>query len=216
MFINIKPVNYFVLLLLITACSSKPYVIKQTDIVVPASNEIYVVGHDWHTGFVIPAEAIQAQIPQLEERFGDTPYLEFGWGDEGFYQAEEITSGLSMQAIFWPTESVMHVVAVPLSPDAYFPESKVEILHLDKNQYAMLISFIEQSFYKDANGSVIKLKNGIYGNSQFYKAEGDFYWMNTCNKWTAKGLESAGLDISSTFKLTSDSVMDYLSSRRSD
>ncbi|MCW8924225.1 MAG: TIGR02117 family protein [Gammaproteobacteria bacterium] len=139
------------------------------------------------------------------------PYLEFGWGDKGFYQAKEITSGLSIQAIFWPTESVMHVVAVPENPESYFPQSKIEALCLDKSQYALLISFIEQSFYKENDGSIVKLKNGIYGNSQFYRAEGDYYLMNTCNKWTAKGLESANLAISSTFKLTADSVMRYLS-----
>ena len=211
-----KNIYFFLSLFIVTACSSKPYVIRQTDIVVPTSKEIYVVGHDWHTGFVIPAKAIRAQIPQLEERFGDTPYLEFGWGDKGFYQAREITSGLSMQAIFWPTESIMHVVAVPEKPDIYFPKSEVKVLCLDKNQYALLISFIEQSFYKDDNGGVTELKNGIYGNSQFYKSKGDYYLMNTCNKWTAKGLESAGLDISSTFKLTADSVMDYLSENNND
>ena len=207
---------YLFTLLFVVGCSSKPYVIKQTDVSVTTSKKIYVVGHDWHTGFVIPSEMIQAQIPQLEERFGDTPYLEFGWGDKGFYQAKEITSGLSMRAIFWPTESVMHVVALQEKPEVYFPESKVEVLCLDKNQYALLISFIEQSFYKESNGNVVELKNGIYGNSQFYQAEGDYFLMNTCNKWTAKGLESARLNISSTFKLTSDSVMDYLSEQSND
>jgi hypothetical protein len=38
--------------------------------------------------------------------------------------------------------------------------------------------------------------------------------MNTCNKWTAKGLKSAGMDISPTFKLTADSIMDYLKEYR--
>jgi len=38
--------------------------------------------------------------------------------------------------------------------------------------------------------------------------------MNTCNKWTAKGLKSAGMDISPTFKLTADSIMDYLKENR--
>ena len=202
---------YIFFLLFVVGCSSKPYVIKQTDISVTTSKEIYIVGHDWHTSFVIPAETIQALIPQLKERFGNTPYLEFGWGDKGFYQAKEITSGLSMRAIIWPTESVMHVVEVPQNPNIYFPKSEIEVLCLDNEQYALLISFIDQSFYKDSDGSVIELKNGIYGNSQFYKSVGDYYLMNTCNKWTAKGLESARLDISSTFKLTSDSVMDYLS-----
>jgi len=38
--------------------------------------------------------------------------------------------------------------------------------------------------------------------------------MNTCNKWTAKGLKSAGMDISPTFKLTAESIMDYLEEYR--
>ena len=211
-----KHIYFLILLFIVTGCSSEPYVIRQTDITVPEPKEVYVVGHEWHTGFVIPVDVIQTRIPQLKDRFGNTPYLEFGWGDMGFYQAEEITSGLSMQAIFWPTESVMHVVAVPQKPEIYFPKSKVEVLCLDKHQYALLISFIEQSFYKGIDGSVVELKSGIYGNSQFYKSEGNYYLMNTCNKWTAKGLESVGFDISSLFKLTSDSVMTYLSERNKD
>ena len=211
-----KYIYSLILLFIVTGCSSEPYVIRQTDITVPEPKEVYVVGHEWHTGFVIPVDVIQTRIPQLKDRFGNTPYLEFGWGDMGFYQADEITSGLSMRAIFWSTESVIHAVAVPEKPDTYFPKSKVEVLCLDKNQYALLISFIEQSFYKSINGSVVELKKGIYGNSQFYKSEGDYYLMNTCNKWTAKGLESVGLDISSLFKLTSDSVMMYLSERSND
>ncbi|MFB8829603.1 hypothetical protein ACE0DR_10225 [Azotobacter sp. CWF10] len=31
--------------------------------------------------------------------------------------------------------------------------------------------------------------------------------MNTCNKWTAKGLRSAGVDIFPAFKLTAGSIM---------
>ena len=34
--------------------------------------------------------------------------------------------------------------------------------------------------------------------------------MNTCNRWTAKGLKSIGMDISPTLKLTAGSVMNYL------
>ena len=63
-------------------------------------NEVYVVSHGWHTGFVIPAPEIQGVIPELEQRFGNTPYIEFGWGDKGFYQAKETTLGLTLRAIF--------------------------------------------------------------------------------------------------------------------
>jgi uncharacterized protein (TIGR02117 family) len=198
-------------LLLVSACSTKPHVVKQTAISVPAPKEIYIVSHGWHTGFVVPASTIQSLLPQLRDRFPDTPYMEFGWGDKSYYQAEEATSGLTMRAIFWPTESVVHVVAVPERPDLHFSDDEAETLCLDNEQYALLISFIEHSFYKDSDGSIIKLKDGSYGDSHFYKGEGDYYLMNTCNTWTAKGLKSAGLSISPAFKITAGSIMGYLS-----
>ena len=198
-------------MLLISACSSKPHIVKSTAITVSSAREVFIVSHGWHTGFVVPVETITKQLPQLKERFNDAPFIEFGWGDKGFYQAKEITSGLTVQAIFWPTESVIHAVAIPEPPEIYFSNSYVETLCLQDRQYANLISFIVNSFYKKNNGGIVPLKKGIYGDSQFYKGEGDYYLMNTCNKWTAKGLSSAGMDISTTFRLTAASIMDYLS-----
>ena len=176
--------------------------------------EIYVVSHGWHTGFVVPAKIIQNQLPNLSRRFGDIPYIEIGWGDKDFYQAKEITTGLTLKAILWPTESVIHAVAVPEQADKFFANSTVKTLCLSGREYSSLLRFISESFYKDQDGRILELKGGKYGNSQFYKGVGDFYLMNTCNKWTAKGLKSAGLDISPTFKLTADSIMEYLKEYR--
>ena len=204
-------ISFICLALLISACSNQPHIVKSSNITATSATRIHVVNHGWHTGFVVPADTISSQLPQLKERFKDSPYIEFGWGDQGFYQAEEITSGLTLQAIFWPTTSVVHAVAVPESAASYFPDSHVEPLCLTSEQYARLISFIENSFSKDKDGNIFPTKSGLYGNSQFYKGDGDYYLMNTCNKWTAKGLSSAGMDIITTFKLSADSIMDYLS-----
>ena len=168
------------------------------------------MSHGWHTGFIIPAAKIYPSIPELKARFGKVRYIEFGWGDKGFYQAKEITSGLTLRAIFWPTESVIHAVAIPSDVYAYFPNSEIENIVLNSSELGSLVNFISASFYKDEKGKVLELKNGIYGNSQFYKGVGDYYLMNTCNKWTAKGLKSAGMNISTTFKLTAGSIMNYL------
>ena len=53
-------------------------------------------------------------------------------------------------------------------------------------------------------------KMTLTGDSHFYKGEGHYYLMNTCNNWTARGLKSAGLNISPTFKLTAGSIMGFL------
>ena len=205
-----------VLLLLVigslVACSTKPHVVESSTGQAPwsATAEVFVVGHGWHTGLVVPAAALQWQLPQLWQRFPQASHLEVGWGDAGFYQAEEVTSGLTMQAIFWPSRSVVHVVAVPSQVQRYFPASQVERLCLDARAMAALLQFMVNSFASDADGKLIPLKKGIYGNSQFYQGQGDYYLFNTCNKWTAKGLKSAGFAISPWWKLRADSVMDYL------
>jgi len=178
-------------------------------------NEVYVVNHGWHTGFVVPASGILQAIPELKQRFKHAPYIEFGWGDNEFYQAEDITSGVTLKAIFLPTDSVVHAVLVPLKVDRYFKNSEVEKLCLEDSELESLIKFISSSFYRDESGNILKLNHGIYGDSQFYKAKGDFHIFNTCNKWTAKGLESAGMKISTTFKLTAGSIMNFLSREES-
>ena len=180
-----------------------------------AENEVYVVNHGWHTGFVVPASGIHQAMPELKKRFENAPYIEFGWGDNEFYQAKEITSGVTLKAIFLPTDSVVHAVAVTRKADKYFKNSELEKFCLKDSELKSLVEFISNSFYRDESGNILKLNHGIYGDSQFYKAKGDFHIFNTCNKWTAKGFESAGMNISTTFKLTAGSIMNYLSREES-
>ena len=197
---------------LLIACDTKPHVVQHSS---PASdalkkNAVYVVSHEWHTGFVVPSKNLFVEVPVLKQRFVNSPNIEIGWGDKGFYQADEITIGLTMKAMFWPTDTVIHAVAVPNDIHNYFPYSEIEEIQLSDDQFKALIKFIVNSFYTDKKGKLKELKQGIYGNSQFYSGVGQFFLFNTCNNWTAKGLKSAGFDINTTFKLTKDSVLRYL------
>ncbi len=179
---------------LLTACSGKPYVVNYSgDTDAPKTNTVYIARHEWHTGFIISAIEADSILPFLRQRFSRAAYYEFGWGDTGFYQADEITSGLSIKAIFWPTDSVMHVVAVPFDPARYFKLSEVIEIHLSDPELFNLLEFIRTSFYYAADAQPVTMKHGIYGDSQFYQGEGDYFLFNTCNRWTAKGLEERGI-----------------------
>ena len=207
----IKALAFSSLSISFAACSNKPLVVKHIAEQDPVrNNTVFIASHGWHTGIILPAEELNTELSFLYKRFGKVKHYEFGWGDSGFYQAREITTELTLQAIFWPTDSVVHVVAINTDPVRYFPQSEVIKLSLSRGKLASLRKFIGNSFFRNKDDQVIKMKSGIYGNSQFYKGEGDYYLMNTCNKWTAKGLKSAGMDISTTFKLTSDSIMSFL------
>ena len=209
--------NHYLLLTLLIAANVVIITIKcfATELEKSAKNEVYVVNHGWHTGFVVHASEIQKEIPELKQRFGNAPYIEFGWGDKEFYQANEITPDITLKAIFLPTESVLHAVAISSEADKYFKHSEVHKFCLEDLELKSLVDFISNSFYRDESGSILKLNHGIYGDSQFYKAKGNFHIFNTCNKWTAKGLESTGMKISTTFKLTAGSIMTFLSNGKS-
>ncbi|MCG7908992.1 MAG: TIGR02117 family protein [Candidatus Thiodiazotropha taylori] len=198
-------------LLLLPACSDKPNVIQHADDYRSiGAHPVYVVSHEWHTGFVIPSTEIHNAIPALQERFGVSRNIEFGWGDKKFYQAEEITAGLAIRALFWPTETVVHAVAVPENVKGYFGNSEIVRLCLNDKEIDALVAFISNSFSISSSAEVEPLSKGIYGDSQFYKGAGSYHMLNTCNEWTAKGLKSIGMDIFPATKFTAESVMNYL------
>ena len=212
---NMHVIFLIALLSLLSGCATKPYAISFTDEVSSnGSNEIYVVSHGWHTGLVLPADKIQSRLPKLKTRFGNTPNIELGWGDKGFYQAEEITIGLAFRALFWSSGSIVHAVAVPSNVKVFFPHSEIEKLCFTDAEYVSLLDFISSSFNKNQPGEIIELRNGLYGDSQFYEGVGNYHLLNTCNSWTAKGLKSAGMDISPAFSLTASSVIRFVQAQK--
>lgn len=213
---SMKLTKLLLVALVATGCSGKPYVVDPAPGASGAvrTHPVFIVSHGWHTGLIVPAGPLNAAIPDLKERFGDAAYYELGWGDKGFYQAQEITTGLSLQAMFWSEGAVLHVVAIPDAPRGYFAQREVVDTCLTGDEVSSLATFVANSFARSAQGQVVRLGQGIYGNSQFYDGEGRYYLLNTCNKWTAKGLKSAGFEISPSLSLTSDSVMSAIRERR--
>ena len=96
-----------------------------------------------------------------------------------------------------------------------FAHSKVKRLCLGADGYAALLAFIANGFARDTAGEVVALKHGIYGNSQFYRGAGSYHAFNTCNTWTATGLQQAGVDIAARFTLTASGVMRAIAVDRS-
>ena len=201
-------------MLLALACSSLPQATSPSG-QVPSTGiqAAFIVSHGWHTGIVYPREELLRFVPELSERFSDGRYLEIGWGEMEFYQSREATAGITLRAILLPTDSVVHVVSVPRSPFESFPNSKIRKICLGQAQIDSLGRFISNSFQRDQDGRVVATQKGLYGDSQFYSGQGSFNLFNTCNKWTAIALESAGYDINPFFKLTASSVIDYIDAK---
>jgi uncharacterized protein (TIGR02117 family) len=171
------------------------------------SKTIYVVGHGWHTGIVLKASDVSPDaFPEIED-FPRSEYVELGWGDEGFYRAKKITAPLVLQAAFWPTPSVMHVVGFSGPVKQFYQVSDIIEVKLSQDDFDQLCGFIGDSFERTEDGEPIPLGPGLYGESTFYRAKGKYYVPKTCNSWTAKGLKAAGCDLLPQTTITAESVL---------
>lgn len=166
----------------------------------------YVISHGWHTGIAIDSKDLINRAPSLKDEFGNGDYLEIGWGDEQFYQASEITTGLALRAILLPTTTVLHIVEIPGEPQHYFPSSEIIRLSVPESGYEKMLEYILKSFMRDGGDKIKKLGRGLYGNSRFYRANGNFHAFNTCNTWVSKAVASTGFPMKSNI-ITADEVM---------
>lgn len=155
----------------------------------------HVVDNGWHTGIIIPARDFAPARFLGSDYFKGKEWLEFGWGDAGFYQAKEISAGLAMRALFWPTETVMHVYGFNGVPMRVFGKNKVIALRLPEAGYRKLLDGLRGGFARGSGGRVLPLKRGLYGRSHFYRGTGSYSVMRTCNTWIAEVLAAGGIAI---------------------
>lgn len=163
----------------------------------------------WHTGIVLRREDLGEELGFLADHFGPLyERFEIGWGDKGFYEAEKITTSITLRAIFWPTDSVVHVWAMPSAPERYYPREDRRVIPLSQDAIAAMRAAIAASFTRGPSGTITPTRDGLYGNSRFYTGVGCYHLTNTCNSWTANTLAAAGIPIGMT--LTASGVMDQV------
>lgn len=178
-----------------------------------ARKTAYVVNHGLHTGLVVNREDFISALPMLAGDFPVGNYVEIGWGDAKFYQSRETAIYLAIQAMLWPTEAVLHVVAIPGTPDHYFSNGVTIIeLSLAMEKYQRLLGHVARTFvFLDAQ-QIARLGPGLYGKGYFYRAKGEFHTFNTCNTWIARSLEESGYPISSRGVVTARGLLSRLRS----
>ncbi|GAB4362918.1 MAG: DUF2459 domain-containing protein [Methylohalobius sp. ZOD2] len=170
-------------------------------------NAIYVVNHGKHAGLMIRRADIPAnRIPERAD-FPGAEYLEIGWGERDYYQADDPGVWLTLKAALWPTASVLHVVGVSGTPRKAFAGLEVLRVTLNRDAFSRLVRDIDESFVRMNGDKALPLRRGQYGDSWFYPARGRFHIFNTCNGWIADKLKRAGLQLGWVDPFTSDQLM---------
>ncbi len=162
----------------------------------PAASALLLVDR-WHAGVVIKVSDIPGDLVPERRDFPEAEYLEFGWGEWDFYQAGGFNLGYALKALLFPSKSVLHVVGFGGPVTRYAPYREIIEFDPPSHGFERLLGYIDGSFAREDGGAAAPLGRGLYGDSRFYRARGEFHLFNTCNTWTAGALQSAGYPISS-------------------
>ena len=71
-----------------------------------------------------------------------------------------------------------------------------------------LVQYIHDAHARTEHTQVKPLAAGLYGDSRFYPARGHFHLFNTCNVWTARALQAAGLPMQPRLAVTASALID--------
>lgn len=162
--------------------------------------EIFILTNGVHTDIVMPTTSEQMdwsqQIQFKNTQAADSTYnyIAMGWGDKGFYletpEWSDLKASVALKAVSGLSTTAIHAT--------YYKQMKLgndcKSIRISKEQYQRLITYITNSFQKDASGNFIPIKTDAnYGKTDaFYEANGSYSIFKTCNSWTNSALKACG------------------------
>ncbi|HKP05475.1 MAG TPA: DUF2459 domain-containing protein [Chthoniobacterales bacterium] len=168
-----------------------------------AQKTVFVVHHgSLHTGLTVKRSDIPRGHWPASADYGDSRYIEVGWGDEGGYR-KPLTSGIAMKALLGDRQTVLFAegFSQPIRRKYSDPKFTVLAVGLSGPGLASLCDHIQQTYALNEKGQPIRLGGG------WYRARGTYSAFNTCNTWVARGLREAGCPIDDTLCLTAGQLL---------
>jgi len=161
---------------------------------------IYIKTNGVHTDIVVPAitpsrnwteNLLYSDVISADSTF---KYIGIGWGDKGFYLETptwaDLKASVAFKAAFGLSSTAMHITYYR----SMVQDETCKKILISNEQYDRLISYIDNSFQKETNGSYINIKTkAVYGkNDAFYEAKGKYSLFKTCNSWANSALKASG------------------------
>jgi uncharacterized protein (TIGR02117 family) len=170
---------------------------------------VFVSSNGWHTDITVARADVPEELIPESADFSEARYLQFGWGDAEFYTTPDAGIGATLRAAL-PGPAVVHLAGLSVRPGEAFSGVEEIQLTLGEAEFGRLIGYLHESFERGGERRAKSVAPGLYGFSRFYKATGEFHLFNTCNTWTARGLATAGVDVSASGVQSAEDVMGQL------
>jgi len=154
--------------------------------------EIFLSTNGVHLDIILPIKNIDTFLLKNTNYNIEDTYFSYGWGDENFYlntpNWSDLTFKNALNAMFLKSPTLMHVTRYKNAQKDWISVS-VSKEEFDKIQFE-----INKSFKKDLLGNSIIMSGESYQvNDSFYKANGSYSCIYTCNSWANNILKNSGL-----------------------
>lgn len=172
--------------------------------------EVFVVQSRWHTGIILKtAEADTGFWPEIVQ-YQNRRFIDIGWGDERFYQAQGSPLFLAARAVMWPTQSILEIDTFNSDIQrVYGKNARLIRIPVTKTQFNELCRFIANSYQRDEQGSP-QLSTLYASNTRFYLATRKYHLFRTCNTWIALAFKKAGFQVRSCGVLNANQLFRQL------
>ena len=170
----------------------------------------FVVHSSWHAAIVLRKDDISADaVPEISD-FPQAQFLEFSWGDKDYFPNPEAGIFSALNAAFWSSGSVLHVVGVTGTPQSFYPGAEIIELHLSAPAFNRLLDYISKTFSRPLGQARAQASPGLFVKSHFYPATRKFSLLRTCNTWVAEALEFAGLSVAPGYVITAGQLAEQI------
>lgn len=167
----------------------------------PGGIEIAILNNGVHCDIAVPLQSAQfswneflnssASLSDLKP----DEYALIGWGNRRFYIEtrtwEDIKITNTLAALTGLGETVVHVDYVKQLPAS---SSNCRRIRISTDQYRQLCDSLQKSFRRKVDQQVLRIPGVSYRNSDaFYEGTGNYHLFNTCNVWSGRNLQAAGI-----------------------
>jgi uncharacterized protein (TIGR02117 family) len=170
-------------------------------------HSVYVIKRAWHTGIAVAAADWPNRDWSVLRDFPDADYLEFGWGDARFYQAEQESLWLGIRAAFFSTASAIHVIGFDHpTREALLADEVIEV-RVSAEGLRKLAQSIEREFTQSEPVSTGASLLATPRPNEFYGAKRRFFFPRMCNWWTARRLNEASCPIAAWSVISANRIV---------
>jgi uncharacterized protein (TIGR02117 family) len=157
--------------------------------------EIAVWSNGVHTSLSVPAAILPESHP-IRALAPGAEHVLVGWGDAAFYQANDAGFWLGLRALIPPSPGAVHLIGSDVPPETWFSGTEAPRFGVTLAGAAGLARFLDDAIARGADGAPLVLGPGHAGEgSVFLAATEGFHAFNVCNRWTARALGAAGVEV---------------------